>query len=105
MITATKLIGVTPTEGYDGNVFRIDPSQEVNGIKFDHVTTSFGLEILHEEGEDRFAVFPSDALGRFLTLNALYAYPEGPDWCVPLRELTLSDKWVVNVHLQQSHSP
>jgi hypothetical protein len=80
----TRLPGVKPMNGHLGAVYRIDPPIVLDdGTPTSYVTTSIGSEIILGEG-NTFAVFASDAHGRFLDWSGIYVDDEGPDWCLAL---------------------
>ena len=80
----TRLTGVKPVNGCSGAVYRIEPPIVLeDGTLIEHVTTSFGYETILGE-YNTFAVFASDATGRFIDWQGIYAEREGPDWCLAL---------------------
>ncbi len=84
--TLTRIPDVTPRDGWGGAVYRIDPPIELDdGRTIHYITTSPGSETILGEGNG-FAVFASDAEGRFLDWEGIYADGEGPDWCLALIE-------------------
>jgi hypothetical protein len=75
---------VKPIDGWSGAVYHIDPPIALDdGTVAEYVTTSYGLETILGEGNN-FAVFASDAKGRFLDWAGIYSDGDGPDWCLML---------------------
>ena len=82
--TITRLPDVTPIDGCNGAVYRVEPPLALDdGTTAGYVTTSYGSEIILGEGYT-FAVFASDAQGRIKDWAGIYSGGDGPDWCLAL---------------------